>query len=202
MRIIINFLILGSIALIIFIFGPILKEELKYSLNSLSKVKFVVATEQLSSFEKPLSPPNEDFSIIIPKIAAVAPIIADVDSQNKNAYLSALKKGVAHAKGTAYPGEPGNVYLFAHSTDTFYNIGRYNAVFYLIGKLDKGDEIDIFYQGRQIKYEVYDKKIVPADETKYLGSISDSEDTLTLQTCYPPGTDWKRLIVVAKQKSQ
>ena len=32
-------------------------------------------------------------------------------------------------KGTALPNETnGNVYLFAHSTDSLLNVGRYNAV--------------------------------------------------------------------------
>ena len=106
---------------------------------------------------------------------------------------------MAHAKGTAYPGQKGNVYLFAHSTDAFYNVGRYNAVFYLIGKLENGDEIDIYYKDQKIVYEVYEKKVVGADDIKYLGNLGD-RNTLTLQTCYPPGTTLKRLVVVASQK--
>jgi hypothetical protein len=39
--------------------------------------------------------------------------------------------GVAHAKGTVFP-HKGNIYLFAHSTDNWWNVGRYNAVFYLL----------------------------------------------------------------------
>lgn len=169
-----------------FIFTPVVGEEIKYEKNKIFDTKV------------DLTPPNKDFSIVIPKIAAVAPVIPNVDSQNKNAYLSALRRGVAHAKGTAYPGGPGNVYLFAHSTDTFYNVGRYNAVFYLIGKLQNGDEIDIYYQGKLIKYEVTQKRVVGANDVKYLGKI-DSENTLTLQTCYPPGTDLKRLVVIARE---
>lgn len=181
-----NVLIFLGVALLVFIFAPVAKEEVTYQ------------TRQILNSEPDLTPPNKDFAIVIPKIAAIAPIIANVDSQNKNAYLSALHRGVAHAKGSSYPGEEGNVYLFAHSTDTFYNVGRYNAVFYLIGKLEIGDEIKIYYKGEEIKYEVSEKKVVSADQVKYLGKIDD-ENTLTLQTCYPPGTDWKRLIVVAKE---
>jgi sortase A len=181
-----DFLILLGILLLVFIFAPVAKEEVTYQ------------TRQILNREPDLTPPNKEFSIVIPKIAAVSAIIANVDSQNKNAYLSALHRGVAHAKGTSYPGEEGNVYLFAHSTDTFYNVGRYNAVFYLIGKLEINDEIEIFYKGELIKYKVSEKKVVNADQIKYLGKIDD-ENTLTLQTCYPPGTDWKRLIVVAKE---
>lgn len=198
MRLLANLLILASLLLLLFIFGPVLKEEINYNFNKLAKVKYVVGTEQLSTFEKPLTPPNKDFSIIIPKIAAVAPIVDNVDSQNPNKYLAALRRGVAHAAGTKHPGEEGNVFLFAHSTDAFYNVGRYNAVFYLIGKLNTGDEIDIFYNGELIKYEVYDKKVVEPDASQYFGKIGEG-NTLTLQTCYPPGTTFKRLVVLARE---
>lgn len=198
MRIVANVLILAGLSILLFIFGPTFKEEIKYRLDRLAKVKYVVGTEQLSTFEKPLTPPNEDFSIVIPKIAAVAPVIDNIDSQNPKAYLAALRRGVAHAAGTKHPGENGNVFLFAHSTDTFYNVGRYNAIFYLIGKLTAGDEIDIFYRGKLIKYEVKEKKIVDAEDIEYLGKIDD-ENTLTLMTCYPPGTTLRRLVIIAEE---
>jgi sortase A len=164
----------------------------------------VVGTEQVNTFEKPLTPPNTDFSIIIPKIAAVAPIVDNVDASDPKKYLSALRKGVAHAAGTANPGKEGNVYLFAHSTDTFWNVNTYNAIFYLIGKLGKGDEIDIYFQDKLIKYQVYDKKVVDANSSQYFHLSAEAlaeagGKTLTLQTCYPPGTTLKRLVVLAKQ---
>jgi len=193
-----NILILIGLAIVVFIFWPVIKEEVKYNIDRAGRVRYVIGTEQLNTFERPLSPPNEDFSIVIPKIAAVAPIIPAVDASDPKVYLPALRKGVAHAAGTKYPGQEGNVFLFAHSTDTFYNVSQYNAIFYLIGKLNAGDEIDIFYEGKLIKYVVYDKKVVSADSSQYFGTIGDGK-TLTLQTCYPPGTTLKRLVVLAKE---
>jgi sortase A len=190
-------LILAGVAILVFTFWPVAKEEVKYSYQQTFNIKYSV-DPQPGSKEKKISPPNTDFSIVIPKIGAVAPIVDNVDPIDPKNYLAALKKGVAHAAGTAYPGHFGNTYLFAHSTDTFYNVNRYNAVFYLIGKLEKGDEIDIWYQGQRIKYEVTDKKVVEANEVAYLGNQGEW-NTLTLQTCYPPGTTLRRLVVVAKQ---
>lgn len=193
-----NILILIGIVVLVLIFWPVAKQEIKYSFDQMSRVRYVVGYEQFATFEKPLIPPDTDFSIIIPKIAAVAPIIDNVDPGNQIEYLKALKKGVAHAVGTAYPGMDGNVYLFAHSTDAFYNVGNYNAVFFLIGKLDAGDEIDIYYRGRLIKYIVYEKKVVGPTDTKYLNNLATGEKILTLQTCYPPGTTINRLVVLAR----
>lgn len=197
-KIVSSSLILLGIGILFLIFWPVIKVELKYNFDQISHVKYVVGNEQVSNFEKPLTPPNTDFSIIIPKIDAVAPIVDNVDPLNQTEYLKALREGVAHAKGTAYPGEIGNVYLFAHSTDAFYNVGKYNAVFYLLGKLTKGDEVFIYYQGEKIKYVVDQVKVVSPTDIQYLAGNSD-KNTLTLQTCYPPGTTIDRLIVIANQ---
>lgn len=179
-----NLLILVAVTILIFTFWPVAKEEVKYDLS------------QTFHISPTLTIPNKDFSIIIPKIGAAAPIIDNVDSQIPANYLPALKKGVAHAKGTAYPGEVGNTYLFAHSTDSFLNVNRYNAVFYLIGKLQKGDEIDVWYKGKEYKYAVSDKRVVAPNASEYLGP-QGMGNTLTLQTCYPPGTTIGRLVVIS-----
>lgn len=182
-----SILIISSLLIIFYTFAPAIRQEITYESRGVLNIGY-----------KNLTPPNTDFSIVIPKIGAVAPVFADVDPLDPKKYLPVLKKGVAHAKGTAFPGELGNTYLFAHSTDAFYNVGRYNAVFYLLGKLKKGDEIEIYYKGEKIKYGVNEVKVVEPTAIKYLGKIDDGR-TLTLQTCYPPGTTLKRLVVVASQ---
>ncbi|MBI4990832.1 sortase [Candidatus Gottesmanbacteria bacterium] len=144
-----------------------------------------------------LSPISSQFGIIIPKIGANAPIIPNVDAGKPDIYLPALQKGVAHAAGTVFPGVAGNIFLFAHSTDSFWNVGRYNAVFYLIKELEKGDEIDLFFNGVRHIYKVTEKKVVDPSEVGYLTEVLPYEQ-LTLQTCWPPGTTLKRLLVIAR----
>ncbi len=144
-----------------------------------------------------LSPVSSQFGIIIPKIGANAPIIPNVDAGNPDVYLPALKTGVAHAAGTVFPGVTGNIFLFAHSTDSFWNVGRYNAIFYLIKELETGDEIDVFFNGVRHIYKVVEKKVVEPSEIGYLTQTLPYEQ-LTLQTCWPPGTTLKRLLVIAR----
>lgn len=194
-----NLLIFISLTVLFLTFGPVIKEEVRYKLFNLLDIKYSIDKEN-GVGGRLLVPTNTDFSIIIPKIMAVAPIFADTDPFDSANYLPVLRKGVAHAKGTSYPGEPGNTYLFAHSTDSFYNVGRYNAVFYLLGKLKKGDEIFVYYKNEKIRYLVDTVKVVEPGDIKYLGKVGDG-NTLTLQTCYPPGTTLKRLIVVANQEN-
>lgn len=142
--------------------------------------------------------PDPDFSIVIPKISASAKVFPNVSPADKNEYLPVLKQGVAHARGTALPGQNGNIYLFAHSTDSQANIARYNAVFYGLKDLVEGDQIVIFFQGKLHLYRVTEKKIVPASDVSYL-EPQDKEEVLILQTCWPPGTTLDRLLVFAKK---
>lgn len=200
LKIIVILLIAAGLFVLIAIYWPVAKVEIQYSFDRMSHVTYVVGTEQLNTFEKPLAPPNTDFSIIIPKIAAVAPIVDNVDPNDPNSYLPALKTGVAHVLGSAYPEDKGNVYLFAHADDAFYSVPGYNTVFFLLGKLTRGDEIDIFYRGSQIKYLVDQVKIISPAEVQYLQGSTDRK-TLTIQTDYPPGTTSKRLIVIADQET-
>ena len=200
MRIFATALIGLALTVILFIFGPVIKQELSYSFNRMSGVEYSIDNIDVWSFQRPINAPNINFSIIIPKLNAASAIVENVDPLNQDEYLNALKKGVAHARGSAFPGSVGNVFLFAHSTDTLINVGRYNAIFFLIGHLTEGDEVDIYYKGRLYKYIVYDKKVVEPTDVEYLGTLTEGEKTLTLQTCYPPGTTFKRLVILAKLK--
>ena len=153
---------------------------------------------QLGVISRNLDPVNRDFGIVIPKIGANATVIANVDPYNPKIYQKRLALGVAHAKGSSLPDQAGNVFLFSHSSADFYQATRYNAVFYLINKLEPGDEITLYYQGRAFVYQVEESKMVAADAVNYLKS-SSQEKTLILMTCWPPGTTLKRLLVIARQ---
>jgi len=208
-----NFLILSSLFMIGKTFYLPVREEIRYFIEQKLGKKYTVVkvekkTEEISRPKGLLSkainfkqtefliPVDPNFSIVIPKIAANAKILANVDSTDEKIYLPALQKGVAHAQGTAFPGEGGHIFLFAHSTDYFWNVGAYNAVFYLLGKLENGDEVNIFYKGQRFVYKVIGKKIVDPKQVEYLTRKSKKE-FLTLQTCWPPGTTLKRLLVFA-----
>lgn len=144
-----------------------------------------------------LSPVSAQFGIVIPKIGANSPVFPNVDAGNPDAYLPILTKGVAHAAGTVFPGVNGNIFLFAHSTDNFWNVGRYNAIFYLLKELDNGDEIDVYYGAVRHVYRVVNKLIVNPTDTHYLTDTLPYEQ-LTLQTCWPPGTTLKRMLIIAR----
>lgn len=147
---------------------------------------------------KIITPVDADFGIVVPKIGANARIVADVDPFNSLAYQTALTKGIAHAAGTAKPNEIGNVFLFAHSSDNFFNANKYNSVFYLLHRLEKGDKFILYYKGEKYEYEVTEKSIVEATDVDYMSQTKDDK-VATLMTCWPPGTTLKRLVIVGVQ---
>jgi len=142
--------------------------------------------------------PDEKYSVFIPQIGAISRVIPEVDAGDPGIYQAALKQGVAEAAGLGHPGQAETTYLFAHSVESKVDIARYNAVFYLLHKLVAGDKIEVVYQGRLYKYEVRGREILAATDVKYLVPQSQ-EEKLVLATCYPPGTTWKRLVVIAKR---
>ncbi len=136
---------------------------------------------------------SNDYWIEIPKISASSPIVNNVDPWDDVIYKEALKKGIAHAKGTALPGK-GKSYLFAHSSDYPWNITRYNTAFFKLHQLQKGDQIIIKNGTKELIYSIQDIKEVWPTEVEY---IRDQKVDLILQTCTPIGTDLKRLLVFA-----
>lgn len=196
-------LIAFSAFIVIFTFYPALKEEVRYFFSQEEKKPILTREEAREAAaagqeQEAIIPADEDFGIVIPKIAANSRVLPDVDWRDARAYQQALAKGVAHAEGTAKPGEPGNVFLFAHSGVDFYEAARYNAVFYLLGKLGKDDPISVFYQGRRFEYRVREGRTIEASDTSWLTEKS-AEKRLILMTCWPAGTTWKRFIIIADQ---
>jgi len=211
-----NFLILMSLLMIGKTFLPAIGQELHFAYRQLRRVEtrvvaksptdpqpttppanpFLGLVGKLTESEELIVPVDPKFSIVIPKIAANSAVIPNVNTANYDEYIKALSQGVAHAQGTAFPGDNAHIYLFAHSTDNILNVGTYNAVFYLLYKLEKNDEIYLFYHGKKFSYKVIGKRVVKPTEIHYL-TRSSADEFLTLQTCWPPGTTLQRMLVFA-----
>ena len=203
--------LIGVIVIYVMVlYGPILLEELRYSKSTIigENVHEEILLKELQAQDiDELQEEAEsygvgtNFSVVIPKINAASNVVANVDPWDKDDYESVLKTNVAHAKGTYFPGQGSNIYLFSHSTDSDLNVARYNAVFYLLRKLESGDQIIVFFSDKKYVYEVKQKLIVAPTEIEWITKRTD-EELLILQTCDPPGTTWNRLILVAKPIQQ
>ncbi len=213
-RTVANTLIITGIIFAFVSFWPFISSELRYWWDNFRGQQYVLAGEQPKEVKKsgfgdllkappPIQvvPASTDFGIVIEKIDVNSPVVPNVNSNNYTEYIKALAQGVAHAKGTAFPGAKGqannNVFLFAHSAINPIEAKKYNSVFYLLRKLEVGDRIVTFYKGTRFDYIVSDKRVVEATDTKYITNVS-KDPILTLQTCDPPGSSLRRLIVTAK----
>ena len=205
-------IVLTSTFLLIYLYQPLFNSWLNYKQinkntflkdNTFDKTFPTPETTPTTTNEEPVkSQENNEFKIEIPKIGAKTEIIADVSPVDKNQYLEVLKNNkVAHSSYSTLPGrgKGSMTYLFAHSTEQSIQTMRKNSVFYLLGELDKDDKILINYQGSVIEYTVYMKKIVTAKEFEYLTYSDSNKEVLILQTCWPIGTNWKRLLVFAQR---
>jgi len=133
--------------------------------------------------------------IYIKKIDVKAPITWNGNSDNVQELLA---KGVVHITGSAKPGESGNVYITGHSSDVWWTDGDYKTVFSLLDKLENDDEIVIRSGGKNYLYKVYKKEVIDKENVKDY-TTTDKAQSLTIMTCYPVGTNWRRLMVQAER---
>jgi len=148
-----------------------------------------------SSTAPPVATIQKADSIVIDKIGIDAPIAWRGTS---GTIQDLLQRGVVHIAGTALPGEPGNVFLTGHSSDYWWTPGGNKTVFALLDKVAEGDEIRLYYQNQEFDYKIYRKIVVPAGDVGDFVT-TDRAQSVTLMTCYPIGTNWKRLMIQAER---
>lgn len=129
----------------------------------------------------------EGYNISIPAINIQNAKVSTVDYD--------LSSHLVNYDGTALPPYKGNAVIFGHSTlPQLYNPKDYKTIFANAYKLKTGDDIFIYLPGISYKYKVTNVYVVEADDTTPLEQ-NFSDSFVTLITCTPPGTVWKRLII-------
>lgn len=137
--------------------------------------------------------------LLIPDLGIVAPI-QYVEEKAESVYQEALRKGVVHFPGTALPGEPGNTYIFGHSSDYLWSPGDYKTVFAKLPQIEHGTEIQITdAEGQIFRYAVIETNVVGPRDLSVLDQQNNERYLLTLQTSYPLGTALQRFIVVSER---
>ena len=189
----IPFLFIIPVMVILWLASPMIIGEFRYRLITKKQPEPIVR----SKFSYVLSPNDNEMELIIPKIAVRTQVLANVDPNREAEYDSILSNKAAHAIGSSLPGEKGLIYLFGHSTNSIFNKDFFNPVFYSVKNLEAGDQIALLYNGKVYVYKVSEKMVVNADDFTAVKAGQD-EEKLVLQTCWPPGTSWKRLLIIAK----
>lgn len=128
--------------------------------------------------------------LIIPRIGVDMPIVVNEPNEAKG-----LAAGAWQIPGTASPdnsGGYGNMVLSAHRY--LYTSGP--NTFFDLDKLEVGDKIIVWWQGKMYSYTVDASKVVPPSAVEILNPSPTPE--LTLFTCTPVFTTKNRLVVTAR----
>jgi sortase A len=110
--------------------------------------------------------------------------------------VGVLKSGPGHIRGTALPGEVGNVVLSGHRT-------TYGAPFSRLGELRAGDQVVLETRDRWLTYTVRGTRIVSPNAIEVTYPVpgkrraTPTEQLLTLTTCHPRYSARQRMVVLA-----
>lgn len=134
--------------------------------------------------------PAHSYTLSIPSIKIENAEVSAIDTD--------LTKHLVNYPGTGIPGKNGNAVIFGHSTlPQLFNSKDYKTIFANAYKLKNGDNIYASIMGVTYTYKIFNTIVVDSSDTSAL--IQDYDNSyLTLVTCTPPGTIWKRLIVKSK----
>ncbi|NTU69359.1 sortase [bacterium] len=182
-------------AVVFYFFWPLISQEISYFFGKKNNdaPQERVVEETKGDVRVQYDVPNK---IVIPKIGVDAPIIEAISVEEAD-IIKALESGVGHYPNTALPGEVGNIFLTGHSSNYSWAKGSYNFVFSILNKMSVGDKIYIYYDKYLYTYDVFEVTLVSPKDTSVLNQGSDS--IVSVMTCDPPGTTWKRRIVKARQ---
>lgn len=160
--------------------------------NLLSGVDYTNAKNWFPGFN-PRTPEQSKipyYTISIPKLKINN---ATVSTRDNN-----LAIHLVNYQGTGLPPESGNAVIFGHSTlPQLFNPNDYKTIFATAYQLKIGDEIYPYVDGVTYIYKIFNISVVEPTDTSIFEQNYDNS-YLTLVTCTPPGTIWKRLIIKAK----
>lgn len=137
----------------------------------------------------------------IPAIGVDAPIIWS-HAVSEEEVLEELEQGIVHTAGTPVPSMRGNSYITGHSSYYSWSKSSFKDVLRDVHKLKVGDKI-IFdtklSNGKNMKviYVVSQAGVVVLPSDDRLFAESEGYE-VTLATCWPIGTNLKRMMIKAK----
>lgn len=117
----------------------------------------------------------------------------------KGDFHAELERGVVRYPNTGTP-DRGNMLIFGHTSDYWWNNNEFGQIFRNIPKLTQGQIIKIIWNNQIYQYKIIAKEIVkPKNVSKiYAKYQSDNIHYLTLVGCYPVGTADSRIMIVAQ----
>jgi len=160
--------------------------------NSISNVDYSNAANWFPTYNTNLttSPKATSYTISIPKIKIKDATVSTIDND--------LDKHLINYGGTALPPEKGNAVIFGHSTlPQLFDPKNYRTIFATAHTLTVGDEMIVRVSDISYTYKIFNISVVDPSDTSVLAQNYD-DGYMTLVTCTPPGTTWKRLIIKSR----
>lgn len=143
----------------------------------------------VSSLKRETIPNYNEFKLSIPKLK--------IESEKVKVDSNDLSESLAHLPGSALPGDKGNVFISGHSAlSALFSLKT--VAFASLPNLKKGDEIAINAGGVNYRYEIIETKIVDPTNTSVINPPDKTGRYISLMTCFPPGLNFKRMIVLGK----
>lgn len=167
---------------------------LNTTLNNLQGVDYNDARNWFPSYKKPQNQNSiSSYKLSIPTLNINDAIVSTIDYD--------LSKHLVNYGGTALPPQKGTAVIYGHSTlPQLFNQNDYKTIFATLYKMKTGDEIIIKSSEVLYTYIVYSITVVDPEDASVFSQNYDNS-YITLVTCTPPGTTWKRLLIKARLKS-
>lgn len=162
--------------------------------NSMDSTDYTKVENWFKNFNPDSNQKNQadtpSYTISIPKIKLESALVSTIDND--------LTKHLVNYQGTGIPGKNGNAVIFGHSTlPQLFNPKDYKTIFANVYQLRNGDNIYATANSVTYTYKIFKITVVDPEDSSAL--VQDYDNSyLTLVTCTPPGTTWKRLIVKSR----
>ncbi|PIR58252.1 MAG: hypothetical protein COU70_01930 [Parcubacteria group bacterium CG10_big_fil_rev_8_21_14_0_10_35_15] len=154
-----------------------------------------VVVDSLKQKEFPLI--EKENSLEIQKLGLEVPLVFAKSIEIKDMKQD-LKSGAVVYPGSNLPGQEGKLIVLGHSAPPGWPKIRYDWVFSKLGELGTGDSVLINFDYHQYKFKVINKVFLEKGQAIPESNPDNSKEFLYLVTCWPPGKDFKRLVIEAE----
>ena len=148
--------------------------------------------------------PNAPLATNTPKITRYQISIPKLNIQNAEVATDVfdLSSNLVQYYGDEAPPGKGSAVIYGHSTlPQFFDPKNYKAIFATVHTLELGDEILAEVNGKTYRYKIFSMNITDSEDPNIFAQSYDNS-YITLVTCTPPGTTWKRLVVRASLEKE
>lgn len=172
-----------------------IKSLIAEATNPITGVDYTNAKNWFPTYKVPVEGKTEgprvsSYTLSIPKLKIENATVSTVGYE--------LDKYLVNYPGTAIPSDNGNAVVYGHSTlPQLFNPKDYKTIFATAYKLSVNDEVFATIENVTYRYKIFSVTVVDPSDTSIFSQTYDNS-YLTLVTCTPPGTTWKRLIIKAR----